>query len=413
MIGVETTPAEAANLGDTVTLSVVTADKEAMRAASTYLFLCPTPVDPTQVSDAGAEGSFAACPTTPQIILPGEPPTFVVPSSGGTIDAFGREVFTVIGYSCAGGVFGLPTGSNPLPTCTGADAQGWLFTRSLYAHLPTSLNPPNNNPTISAVWFGYATPLPITEDAPPTVPHCTDMSTTNPNCIKYTFKVDFTSDSREQYQSADPITGVIGTHQERLTVGYVVSDGIMDGGFRTDSDIVPASTMSDGWYAGTTAETVSVYIYASDDRGGFTWTQRKNPYCTGRADLTPGCTDFRRGEVFEPRRRRPQEPCDASRHDPDRQPHQHAFEAVGALYGVADENVRHDVGDGLSCSRHAARDGDPRRCNPRKHVGGNDREQPASAPMLATACEHRSLALIGRAARAINPHVVCEQCGAR
>jgi hypothetical protein len=212
-------------------------------------------------------GTFQ-CSTSPM-------PTFTTPTETGSLDSQGREVMNVTGWACAGGTIGCTGDSGNIPfTCDGANARGWMFSKSIFVHSTMSLNPPNQNPHISEVRFGpMMQTSPIAMGAPPIIDHCTDQ-TVDSMCPKPTFEVLFADGSREHYLSRDPNTSAVNMRTERLTVGYVIDRGTLAGGFRNDSP-TDDNRMVDEYRAPATAGTVNVFVYASDGRGGFDFTRRR------------------------------------------------------------------------------------------------------------------------------------------
>jgi hypothetical protein len=205
--------------------------------------------------------------TTVQFVTP--------PLGGGTLDDEGREEFTVIGFSCAGGSIGLPNSrSNGLPTCNGSDAFGRMFVRSVFARTAAAINAPNHNPAIREMRFGpVGATQPILEGDRPEVSTCAD-ETDHRGCTQYAFETIFEDGSREPYLTPDPLGGPQQHLVERITVSYLASAGAFDGGFRADSADDPNSRLTNTWYAPAAAGEARIWVYGNDGRGGFDWTMR-------------------------------------------------------------------------------------------------------------------------------------------
>jgi hypothetical protein len=192
--------------------------------------------------------------TAPGSFLPDTNTTVTVhvPATGGAVDGSNHEVLNLFGFACAGGSIGLSTdhdAGSMMPTCTGTNAVGWTFLRSLPIHDPASPDPPNNNPVITDVKFGPADALMSLDDAaPPTIPVCADQDQ-HQGCTQFQFEVFFADGSRESYHSTDPNDGGVTVRAEYLTTGYAITGGTLDGAFRTDSSADPMSNMENGFYA--------------------------------------------------------------------------------------------------------------------------------------------------------------------
>jgi hypothetical protein len=280
VLGVKVEPAEPAR-GERFTLTLASADPR-RREVQVVWIVCATALGSAGMgADAGASASGGCTVVTdPSSPLPfpdlRSRVTARVPEGGGAPDPQGREALTVLGFACAGGTLGAPADGGTQPTCNGADARGWQFTRTVYVRPPegSALNPPNANPAIAEVRFGgEGAVAAITQESPPSVPRCTDHSR-NSSCPRYRFEVGFTPASRESYREVDPVSRAVTTRTERLTTGYVVEGGTLAGGFRTDSIADPMSRMDDEWVAPERAGTYRVFVYVSDGRGGFDWTER-------------------------------------------------------------------------------------------------------------------------------------------
>jgi len=276
VLGVRTEPAEA-NPSDALTLTLASADN-AVREVTTVWFLCDQRISAFASASGGASdgGVFGGCPTGHFQLDSGPVAHFTAPlSGGGTLDELGRELYSVIGFSCAGGTIDLPTTeSNGLPRCSGTNASGTMFVRSVYVRAAGVLGPPNQNPAITEVRFGQpgATQVLGASDLP-AVPTCQDQRH-HVGCTPWQFEVGFDAPSRETYRAPDPLSGVVRSLTERLTVSYLVSAGTLDGGFRADSVESPTSTMANTWYAPDRPGAVDVWVYGNDGRGGFDFTVR-------------------------------------------------------------------------------------------------------------------------------------------
>ena len=268
VLGVRNDPAEVSP-GEPFTLSLVSADNMT-RDVSTVWFLCPQRISVVALAGGSSTSLFNICPGGAMIDMGPQVQFTAPPSGGGTLDTMGRESFTVIGYSCAGGTIGLPThSSNGLPTCTGTNASGTMFVRSVYETTQTALNPPNANPTITDVRFGQpGSMFSLQPTVAPTIPRCADQVHHN-GCTHWQFEVTFDAASRESYRDPDPLSGAIQTHQERLTTEYLISGGSLDGGFRSDSADAPVSSFTNTFWAPAEAGPVDVWVYGNDGRGGF------------------------------------------------------------------------------------------------------------------------------------------------
>jgi hypothetical protein len=217
-------------------------------------------------------GFQCACGLTPQ---------FRVPATGGMVGSTGKETLTMLGYTCAGGQIRIGTDlTNPF-SCTGEGSYGWYFTRSIVVRPAMPVSEVNTNPRIAEIRFGpEGMPTqPITLDAPPRVAPCADSSrvatiTSPTDCPKFTFEVLFADGSRQAYNDIDPIAMELLPRQERLSVGFVVTAGRFDSGFRTDSEVEPEGLLANTWVAPDAAARVRVIFYAADRRGGFDTTER-------------------------------------------------------------------------------------------------------------------------------------------
>ena len=107
----------------------------------------------------------------------------------------------------------------------------------------------------------------IADGAPPTVPRCADQSL-NSMCPLSRLEVLFDPDARETYQDRDAVTGALAPRTERITTGFVVDRGTLGGGFRTDSSADPMSAMENTFRAPAEPGPVTLFVYASDGRGG-------------------------------------------------------------------------------------------------------------------------------------------------
>jgi hypothetical protein len=200
--------------------------------------------------------------------------TVHIPETGGARDASNREVITLFGFACAGGIIGAPADGGTQPDCRGTGARGWSFTRTIRIHDPMSQDAPNTNQRIREVRFGMAgATMPITNDAPPTIPVCRDQSTES-TCPQYVFEVAYEDGSRERFHASDPNDGGIVVRQERLTTGYVITAGELGGAFRTDTAENPMANMQVSYRAPETAGDVHVIVYSADGRGGYDATDR-------------------------------------------------------------------------------------------------------------------------------------------
>jgi hypothetical protein len=265
VLAVKADPPEPAR-GDEFTLTLVSADPRERELQVAWILCgaagCAPVTDPSS--------PFPFPDLRPQV-------TARAPATGGTTDGSGREVLTLLAFACAGGTIGLPADGGTTPTCNGEGARGWQFSRTIPVHGPMAsmLNPtPNANPQIAEVRFGREGALMAIEaDAPPTVPRCTDRSIQS-TCPRYRFEVGFVDGSREEYQSLDPVTRMPEVRTERLTTGYVIEAGTLAGGFRTDSTVEPTSRMDNNWIAPERPGTYRLFLYATDNRGGFDATLR-------------------------------------------------------------------------------------------------------------------------------------------
>lgn len=275
VLGVTNEPAESAP-GESVTLTLASADNT-VRPVTTFWFLCAERISALASAAGGSAGSaFGGCPMGSTQIAIGPTAQFTAPMAGhGTLDTQGREAYSVLGFSCAGGSLRLPNSSNPLPQCVGTHASGTVFQRSLLLRSGATLNPLNHNPTLAALRFGEPGALSdLPSDAPRVVPHCADVSH-HAGCTHWQFELLFTTESREHYHAPDPLSGQLTDYTERLTVAYLISDGAMDAGFRSDSASTPASLMANAWWAPDHAGTVTVWVYGNDGRNGFEVASRQ------------------------------------------------------------------------------------------------------------------------------------------
>ena len=269
VLGVRNDPPESAP-GEQVTLTLASADVRT-RDVTTAWFLCDQRISALAASGGSGTSLFGGCPSNAAHFAMGPIAQFTAPPlGGGTLDDLGREAFTVIAYSCAGGSIRLPTAaSHGLPTCAGTDASGRMFVRSLFVRTPSAINAPNQNPTLTAVRFGTPdAPRDLAESDRPTIARCTD-SEQHAGCTAWEFSVVFDAASREAYDAPDPLGGPTQHLNERLTLAYLVSAGTLDGGFRADTAEDPQSVMRNTFYAPAAAGPVDVYVYGNDGRGGF------------------------------------------------------------------------------------------------------------------------------------------------
>lgn len=286
VLGIKADPAEVSR-GSNTTVSLAYADT-INRPLQVLWLACRNPISLTSGLDGGTgglTGTFGGSTGCSLVTMPGTPVpdfgttvTVHVPMSGGALDTSGNEVLYIVGFACAGGTIGEPADGGTQPSCNAngsTPARGWMFTGAVHVHGPRAVfNPPNQNPQISEVRFGMAGALaPITMDAPPTVPRCTDTSR-HPNCMAWQFEVGFTDGSRETYVSVDPLDGGHSMSTEQLNTHYVIDQGTLAGDSRSDSDGTPMATMSNTWTAPATAGDAHVFLYAIDGRGGFDWTER-------------------------------------------------------------------------------------------------------------------------------------------
>jgi hypothetical protein len=271
VLGVKNEPAEV-NPGDPFSLTLGSADNT-VRDVTTVWFLCDHRI--SALAATGGTSLFSICPGASHLDMGPVAPFTAPPAGGGSLDTMGREEFTVIGSSCAGGSIGLPNStSGGLPRCIGTNASGTMFIRSIFERTPTALNPPNQNPAISDVRFGEPNSMSsLSPTAPIAVPRCADQ-TNHTGCTHWQFAVLFGDGSREAYHEPDPLSGAIVGHQERLTVEYLISGGSLAGGFRSDSQDTPASPMTNDWWAPDHPGPVDVWFYGNDGRGGFDFTVR-------------------------------------------------------------------------------------------------------------------------------------------
>ncbi|MEI8254793.1 MAG: hypothetical protein WCJ30_03890 [Deltaproteobacteria bacterium] len=291
VLGVGVEPPEPAR-GTDVRVTLAYADVR-NRPVQVVWIACTVPLTgggTTGGSDGGIDGGLDAGTTggTPGCTIvspPGSPfplpdvrttVTVHIPATGGSQDSSGRETITLLGFACAGGSIGLASDGGTTPTCTGANARGWSFTRSIRIHDPRATDPPNANPHVSEVRFGPdGTTYPLTSQNQPTLRVCTGAQG-SATCPAYVFEVGFTDGSRETYHASDLSDGalVVVQRTERITTGFAITRGTLAGAFRTDSSATPVSTMQDVFYAPETAGDIHLFVYATDGRGGFDATDR-------------------------------------------------------------------------------------------------------------------------------------------
>ena len=129
---------------------------------------------------------------------------------------------------------------------------------------------PNHNPTITAVRLSGAA---LDDAAPPHVARCTDQSSMS-TCPQLPFDVAFSADSREPFHTRDAVTGAVTADTERLTVGFTITGGKLEAGFRGDTRLDPTAAMTNNWRAPEMPGTYQLYVWALDGRGGFATTHR-------------------------------------------------------------------------------------------------------------------------------------------
>lgn len=243
-----------------------------------------------------SDGGTGAAPTIPSISICDTPDfaldfpgltlrcgtraSFTVPSTGGP-DARGRESLTIFGVACAGGRIRVrgtnsdagstaSTGGVPFE-CTGGEARGWPFQYTmLVGSAAGGTGNDNTHPRITGVRAGImgGTLSEVTDTAIPRIQRCADQSRMS-MCTKLRVEVDFNEGARESYPERDPNTNMIVMRDERLVTGFIITNGKLSGGFRTDTAAEPRSVMGNDFLPPKDPGDVRMFVYATDGRGGF------------------------------------------------------------------------------------------------------------------------------------------------
>lgn len=328
VLGVQADPVQP-TAGMPVTLTLATADEQD-RPLQIRWYRCPVRMtDPdagalAQLQTADVEACLATTPigTGASVTLADAEPTYVPPPSGlgplgglldsgllgdgglaGLLDSglladagFSlpapaadptRPRIEFVGYACAGGEIGATDPVTRYPSCSAGSGNGWVFTRTLY--FPSPILPAGAlpaNPQITEVRFGPmdGPSVPITLDAPPTVPRCPDPSTPS-SCPRFRFDVATTPSNLGAINTSP------GGRNRSVPQGvdYVVTAGTVtttpENTNGSTSRPLPCPTLESPdsitsqvgwvWRPPGTPGTVRIWITARTASNGFAWTERR------------------------------------------------------------------------------------------------------------------------------------------
>ena len=166
--------------------------------------------------------------------------------------AAGASGWTVGGFACHGALSAGPDG----PRCAGGE--GLAFVRTVRGRGARA----NRNPRIARVSLDG---VELTESAPGTVRACP----TGGGCASHPIDVSFAPDARDMISEVSA-EGVVTERPESLISGYLVDGGELDGGFRSDNDLLAGALTHQNRFTAPAAEgDVRLWVVVRDGRGGF------------------------------------------------------------------------------------------------------------------------------------------------